>query len=229
MCKFKEDTQESFAILNTNSAETNFVESPSRRLSMSGVSDHVMTESLTGANLSDIPGSGMAVTLASEREKLQSRKKEHMKLAESDLEDKEDRQFDKDMVEEKRVAVENLSGMLAQLLAMARVILAKSSMETCPCGHICSRTGSAVRSPASGRCQGTQGIGRSPGNTRSPRTGKAATTGSQSPGVNSPGPQNASSAGLSPLHSKSLRERSKPASAKRLIPEIPDAPFSLVR
>lgn len=129
--------------------------------------------------------------------------------------------------EKKKAVVENLSGMLAQLLSMAKAMMAKSSGESlCPCGHVCGRAGNLLRSPAGGRGQGPGGLGRSPGSSRSPRTGRlsaaaaaaaaAAVTTTQSSGLASPGPTSASS--RSPLAApRPLRERNKPTSAKRLI------------
>lgn len=119
--------------------------------------------------------------------------------------------------EEKHVSVENLSGMLQQLLSMARVILAKPPSDSCSCGHVCGRGGGGLRSPASGRGQGLCGVSRSPGNTRSPRNCRVGAVGAQSPGgVHSPISQ---PAGRSPVGAKSLKDRNKPASAKKLIPD----------
>lgn len=122
--------------------------------------------------------------------------------------------------EKKKAVVENLSGMLTQLLSMAKAMMAKSSGESsCPCGHVCGRAGNLLRSPAGGRGQGPGGLGRSPGSSRSPRTSRlsaaAAATTTQSSGLASPGPTSAS---RSPLAApRPLRERNKPTSAKRLI------------
>ncbi|MPC33376.1 Protein cramped-like [Portunus trituberculatus] len=114
--------------------------------------------------------------------------------------------------DEKQVAAENLSGMLAQLLAMTRMILNKPAIDsTCPCGHICSRGSGVLRSPAGGRSHSL--VGRSPGSTRSPRTSKLALASSPNvAGVKSPGGQGG-------LGSRPLRERNKPASAKKLMAE----------
>ncbi|XP_063888379.1 mucin-2-like isoform X2 [Scylla paramamosain] len=114
--------------------------------------------------------------------------------------------------DEKRSAAENLSGMLAQLLAMTRMILNKPTIDaTCPCGHTCSRGPGVLRSPAGGRSHSL--VGRSPGSTRSPRTSKLALACSPSmAGIKSPG-------GQAGLPSQPLRERNKPASAKKLMSE----------
>ncbi|KAK7024423.1 hypothetical protein SK128_027326, partial [Halocaridina rubra] len=125
--------------------------------------------------------------------------------------------------EEKHAAVENLSGMLTQLLTMARVILAKPPTDTCSCGHVCGRGGGGLRSPASSRGQGLFGLGRSPGNTRSPRNCRVTAVGTLSPGACSPIAQS-----RSPLAAKQLKERTKPASAKRLIPDQLDGRASQV-
>ncbi|KAK3878583.1 hypothetical protein Pcinc_016796 [Petrolisthes cinctipes] len=138
-------------------------------------------------------------------------------------------QVGKSEEEEKKIAlVENLSGMLSQLLSMAKTMMAKSSGESsCPCGHVCGRTGNLLRSPAGGRGQGPGGLGRSPGNSRSPRTGRlAAATTTQSSGQASPGPLSAS---RSPLAApRPLRERNKPTSAKRLITDTMEHHSSIV-
>ncbi|XP_045106077.1 mucin-5AC-like isoform X2 [Portunus trituberculatus] len=126
--------------------------------------------------------------------------------------------------DEKQVAAENLSGMLAQLLAMTRMILNKPAIDsTCPCGHICSRGSGVLRSPAGGRSHSL--VGRSPGSTRSPRTSKLALASSPNvAGVKSPGGQGG-------LGSRPLRERNKPASAKKLMAETmePHASVSYAR
>lgn len=197
---------------------------------LTGATDNILSRTDTNADNADIPGVGMAATLVLDKEKLQhNKKKEQLKETESCNEQSKVEVKDDYNVEEKKIAVENLSGMLAQLLAMARVIMTKSPTETCPCGHVCGRGGNVTRSPASGRCQGILGIGRSPGNARSPRTGKLAAAGGQSPGINSPGAQNNTSARRSLLPPKSQKDRGKPASAKRLIPENPEPLLSKVR
>ncbi|XP_068210212.1 protein cramped-like [Palaemon carinicauda] len=118
--------------------------------------------------------------------------------------------------EQKPVSVENLSGMLQQLLSMARVILAKPN-DSCSCGHVCGRGTGGLRSPASSRGQGLCGVNRSPGNTKSPRNCRVASVGAHSPvGIRSPISQ---SVGRNPLAAKSPKDRCKPASAKKLIPD----------
>nr|XP_045622228.1 uncharacterized protein LOC123772892 isoform X2 [Procambarus clarkii] len=216
--------------MKDNGSSSADFESPTRITNAADSSDMLARKAVTEAGTSDIPGASMAATLTVEREKLhQNRKKESAKISKLELEQNkgEERGSDVNMFKEKRAAVENLSGMLAQLVAMARVILSKSSTESCLCGHICGRSGNAMRSPASGRSHGTLGFGRSPGHARSPRTGKVTTASGQIPGINSPGATSSSSALLSPLLAKPLRDRVKPSSAKRLIPELPDQPISV--
>ena len=113
------------------------------------------------------------------------------------------------------MAAENLSGMLAQLLAMTRMILNKPAIDsTCPCGHTCSRGAGMLRSPTGGRSHNL--LGRSPGNTRSPRTSKLALS-------CSPGTPGTKSPGVPPtMLPRTLKERNKPTSAKKLMAEAGD-------
>ncbi|XP_069949422.1 LOW QUALITY PROTEIN: mucin-17 [Cherax quadricarinatus] len=219
------------------------VESPTRICNTPGPSEVVTKQTTTDSGTYVVPGAGMAAVLTADSENSnQNKKKENATSADLDLiQNKEERKCpDVPVLKEKHATVENLSGMLAQLVAMAKMILTKSSTESCLCGHICGRPGNAMRSPASGRCQGILSFGRSPGNSRSPRTGKVATASGHSPRsgklpivggqasvMASPGSQTASSAGLCPLPAKPLRDRNKPTSAKRLIPELPDPPLTV--
>ncbi|KAG7166214.1 cramped-like [Homarus americanus] len=241
--KANEDGQVFNGSSNVLSSERNGVLSPSRMGGVSTSTDHLATKTVSDTSVPDVPGAGMAANLVLEKDRQsQIKKKDSVKVTEAEV-DQGGIISDSNLTEKKCSAVENLSGMLAQLMTMTRMILAKSSTDTCLCGHICGRPGNTLRSPTSGRCQGTLGIGRSPGNTRSPRTGKVTVPGGGqsprtgrltaagclSPGINSPGSlQSVASAGRSPLANKLARERSKPASAKRLIPEHPESSLSLM-
>lgn len=126
---------------------------------------------------------------------------------------------------DKREAVENLSGMLQQLLGMARTIFSKPGglyEQPCSCGHVCPQSPggpiSGLRSPAGSRCQNLlNGVGRSPCSTRSPRNSRLIVDGFLSPKASL-----SDYRGRSPLTTKQKRDTRKPASAKRLIPDLPD-------
>ncbi|CAL4171541.1 unnamed protein product, partial [Meganyctiphanes norvegica] len=125
---------------------------------------------------------------------------------------------------EKKEAVENLSGMLQQLLGMARTIFSNPGGvydQPCPCGHVCAPGGGIIpglRSPAASRCQNVLGgVGRSPCSTRSPRNSRFGVDGFLSPKASL-----SDNRGRSPLLPKQKRETRKPASAKKLIPDLPD-------
>lgn len=174
---------------------------------------------------SSLPGAGMSAMLNMDRE--QRPDAAGKEPADSGRENTNDRSK-VDAGEAKRVAVENLSGMLVQLLSMARVIMAKSPTESCSCGHVCGRGGGGFRSPAATKGQGLLGLGRSPSSGRSPRSGRLGSAGGNSPNMRSPGMQQVI-AGRSPLASKTLKERNKPSSAKRLIPDVMGSGMAKVR
>lgn len=173
---------------------------------------------------SNLPGAGMGAMLNMERE--QRPDATGKEPADSSRENPNDKSK-VDAGEAKRAAVENLSGMLVQLLSMARVIMAKSPTESCSCGHVCGRGSGGFRSPAATKGQGLLGLGRSPNSGRSPRTGRLGSTGGNSPNMRSPGMQQVI-AGRSPLAAKTLKERNKPSSAKKLIPDVMGSGLSKV-
>ncbi|XP_069973087.1 serine-rich adhesin for platelets [Penaeus vannamei] len=197
-------------------------DSPSRG-AISGIVNCDITKAATIAS-SNLPGAGMGAMLDMERE--QRPDATGKETADNSRENANDKSK-VDVGEAKRAAVENLSGMLVQLLSMARVIMAKSPTESCSCGHVCGRGGGGFRSPAATKGQGLLGLGRSPNSGRSPRSGRLGSTGGNSPNVRSPGMQQVI-AGRSPLAAKTLKERNKPSSAKKLIPDVMGSGISKV-
>lgn len=182
------------------------------------------TNRAAAVETSCLPGAGMSAMLSMDKE----RRTDVVGRDSAEARENSEEKYKVDLGEAKRAAVENLSGMLVQLLSMARVIMAKAPTESCPCGHVCGRAGGGFRSPAATKGQGLLGIGRSPGSGRSPRNGRITSGGGQSPNVRSPGVQQVI-AGRSPLAAKTLKERSKPSSAKKLIPDVLESGHSMVR
>ncbi|XP_076051583.1 cramped chromatin regulator isoform X2 [Oratosquilla oratoria] len=115
--------------------------------------------------------------------------------------------------EERRAAIENVSGMLCQLLVMARSLTTRPSCDKCPCGHVCGVRGGNLRSPATNRQLGAGGLGgvgagRSPGGGRTivgAAVGAGGTRGSPS------------TARGSPSTTRVSKDRAKPNSAKQLL------------